>query len=77
MVEAILCSAARFAISTFCPSMNLVYNSLFGFSFGLGCCSFCMHFTSVFAAEIADNGRSGSFMICADYAKIVEERHGA
>ena len=64
-----------------CTSVKFVYDSLFDFE--VFCCSFCMRFTSVFAAGIEEDGTSlaiapwgsGSFW-SALTAKIAEERHG-
>ena len=45
VVEAILCSAARFAISAFCMSVTFAYDSLFDYE--VFWCSLCMHLPSL------------------------------
>ena len=53
VVEAILCSAACFAISAFCTSVNFAYDSLFDYE--VFWCSLCMRFPSALAAEIEED----------------------
>ena len=56
VVEAILCSAVRFAISAFCTSVNFAYNSLLDYK--VSRCSLCMRLPSAFVAEIEEDGTS-------------------
>ena len=56
VVEVILCSTARFAISDFCTSVNFAYGSLFHYE--VFCCSLCMCLPSAFGAEIEEDRTS-------------------
>ena len=82
MVEAILCSAAHFAISAFCTSVNFAYNFLLRLRgvllFTLHALHLCVCGRDQGRLIVSDDHSLGTWqlLICTDWAKIAEERHG-